>query len=68
MGLDKAAIRPATAGYNTALGEFILKYDDLRAESSPDDALVEFLESSYAAAADLAGWDRRALEREVAAS
>jgi hypothetical protein len=65
MGLDKAAIRPAAAGYNTALGEFILKYDDLRAESSPDDALMEFLESTYEAAANLAGWDRRSLEREV---
>jgi Family of unknown function (DUF5996) len=66
VGLDKAAIRPAVAGYNTALGEFILKYDDLRAESSPDDALVEFLESSYVAAAELAGWDRPSLERKGA--
>ena len=61
-GLDKATIRPATAGYNSALGEFILKYEDLRAEPSPDDALMEFLESSYGAAADLAGWDRQLLE------
>jgi hypothetical protein len=65
MNLDKAAIRPATAAYNTVLGEFILKYDDLRAASSPDDALIEFLESSYEAAANLAGWDRRSLERAV---
>jgi hypothetical protein len=68
MGLDKATIRPAVAGYNTALGEFILKYEDLRAESSPNGALVEFLESSYQAAANLAGWDRRLLEREGAVS
>ena len=58
MGLDKATIRPAVAGYNSALGEFILKYDDLRKESSPENALIEFLESSYDAAANLAGWDR----------
>src|SRR5271157_5401568 len=45
VGLGKATIRPATASYNTALGEFILKYDDLRSESSPDDALLEFLQS-----------------------
>ena len=64
-GLDKTTIRPASARYDTALGEFILKYDDLRAESSPDDALIEFLESSYEAAANLAGWDRRSLERAV---
>jgi hypothetical protein len=62
-GLDQAGIRPGTASYNAALGEFILKYDDLRSESSPDEALLEFLESTYAAAANLAGWDRSALER-----
>jgi hypothetical protein len=65
VGLDKAAIQPATASYNTALGEFILKYDDLHAESSPDDALLEFLQTSYESAANLAGWDRRSLEREA---
>lgn len=64
-GLDKAAIQPAAASYNTALGEFILKYDDLRAESSPDDALLQFLQTSYENAANLAGWDRRSLEREA---
>jgi hypothetical protein len=67
IDLDKATIRPATAGYNAELGEFILKYNDLRAEPSPDDALKEFLKSSYVAAADLAGWDRRSLERQVVA-
>jgi hypothetical protein len=56
-GLDKAA------KYNTTLGEFILKYDDLRAEQSTDDALMEFLQSSYEQAANLAAWDRKALER-----
>jgi hypothetical protein len=64
-GLDKATIRPASAGYDAALGEFILKYDDLRAERFPDEALAEFLDSSYAAAANLAGWDRHAVERAV---
>lgn len=63
VGLDRATIRPATASYNAGLGEFILKYDDLRAETSPDGALIEFLQSSYEAAANLAGWDRRSLER-----
>jgi hypothetical protein len=65
VGLDKAKIQPARARYITELGEFILKYDDLRAEACPDDALVEFLQTSYENAANLAGWDRRALEREV---
>ena len=62
-GLDLAKILPAAAGYNAALGEFILKYDDLRAEAFPDAALMEFLESTYEAAANLAGWDRSQLER-----
>ena len=62
-GLETAAIQPACAKYNAALGEFILKYDDLRAESSPDEALMQFLQSSYEAAATLALWDRGLLER-----
>jgi len=62
--LTQAKIQPAAASYNAALGEFILKYDDLRAESSPDIALLEFLESTYEAAADLAKWDRALLERD----
>jgi hypothetical protein len=62
-GLDAAKIQPPSAGYNSALGEFILKYEDLRAEASPDDALLEFLQSSYEAGANLAKWDRGLLER-----
>jgi hypothetical protein len=40
-----------------------LKYDDLRQANSPDEAVLDFLQSSYQAAAELAGWDRAALER-----
>jgi len=62
-GLEAAAIRPRAASYNDKLGEFIYLYDDLRREPSPDDALMQFLESTYSAAADLAQWDRKLLER-----
>jgi hypothetical protein len=62
-GMDRAKVRPAAASYNSTLGEFLLKYDDLRAEASPDDALMEFLESTYNAAANLAKWDRGSLDR-----
>jgi hypothetical protein len=62
-GLETATILPASAGYNTALGEFILKYDDLRAQPAPEEALREFLQSSYDAAANLAHWHRGSLER-----
>jgi hypothetical protein len=62
-GLDDAPIQPAKGAYNKELGEFIYLYDDLLTEPSPDDALLAFLQSSYQAAADLANWDRSALER-----
>jgi hypothetical protein len=62
-GLEAAKIQPASASYDGALGEFILKYDDLLAEPSPDKALMQFLQNSYEAAANLAAWDRASLER-----
>jgi hypothetical protein len=65
-GLAAVTIQPPSAKYDTALGEFILKYDDLRAEPSPDEALFQFLQSSYEAAANLAKWDRGLLERASA--
>jgi len=62
-GLDAEAVKPDAACYDKKLGEFILKYDDLRTEASPDDAVMDFLQSTYEAAARLAKWDRAALER-----
>jgi Family of unknown function (DUF5996) len=62
-GYRHAAVRPADAAYNSALGEYLLPYDAMRTAVSPDGALLEFLQSTYEAAADLARWDRPALER-----
>ena len=62
-GLKHMKIRPDAAQWDSTLGEFILKYDDLRREPAPDEALMEFLQSTYDAAADAAQWDRAALER-----
>jgi Family of unknown function (DUF5996) len=62
-GLPDVKVRPKAAGWDKTLGEFIFKYDALRKESSPEKALMEFLESAYGAAADVARWDRAALER-----
>jgi hypothetical protein len=62
-GLAQVKVRPEAAGWDNALGEFIFKYDALLGQASPEVALMEFLESSYAAAADAAKWDRAALER-----
>jgi hypothetical protein len=62
-GFAAARVRPDGAFYSKDLGEFILPYARVRESSSPDDTLLEFLQSTYEAAADLAKWDRAALER-----
>jgi Family of unknown function (DUF5996) len=61
-GFDNAPVGPAGAAYNTSLHEFILPYDAVRDGVSADAMLLEFLQSSYDAAAELAKWDRPALE------
>jgi hypothetical protein len=53
---------PAGAEFDESLGEFILRYDAVRAASDPDSMLLEFLQASYEAAADCGHWDRVALE------
>jgi hypothetical protein len=45
------------------LGEFLLRHDDLRSEASPHIALLDFLQTTYEAGANLAHWDRAALEQ-----
>ncbi len=55
-------MRPAQAYFHPTLGEFVLPYDAVRTASDPDAALLAFLTSTYDAAADLARWDRAALE------
>lgn len=62
-GFAEARVGPDGAFYSNDLREFILPYSYVRESSSPDTTLLEFLQSTYAAAADLAKWDRAALER-----
>ena len=62
-GLAQASIRPAAARYDTTMREFILPYEAVRTAQNPDEAVLAFLQSTYDAAADLAGWDRAALDR-----
>jgi hypothetical protein len=57
-----AAVRPREAFFSQELGEFILPYDAVRTASDPEHALLEFLQSTYEAAADLGKWDRAALD------
>jgi hypothetical protein len=56
-GIEKQVIEPAEAGWNLDLGEFALSYDDVRKSASPEDAILRFFESTYAAGARLRGWD-----------
>lgn len=62
-GFAEAAVRPPAASYSRELGEFILPYHSVCEAAAPDAMLHEFLQSTYEAAADLAQWDRAALER-----
>ncbi len=59
--LEKAPAQPGF--YSEDLKEFVLTYDDVRNSASPRDTVFQFLQSTYEAGADLAQWDRGALER-----
>ena len=61
-GFRTAKAKPDAAFFSEALGEFILPYDAVRTAAQPDQALLDFLQSTYEAAADAAKWDRDALE------
>jgi hypothetical protein len=62
-GLASTAIRPAAAYYSRELGDFILPYEVVRSASAPDEIVLDFYQSAYNAGADLARWDRAALDR-----
>jgi hypothetical protein len=61
--LKDARVKPEGAYYHRELGEFILPYEAVRSSRSPEQAIREFVGSTYDAAATLAQWDRRSLER-----
>ena len=61
-GFRTTQVRPDAAFFSEALGEFILPYDAVRTAAEPDQALLDFLQSTYEAAANAAKWDRDALE------
>jgi hypothetical protein len=61
-GFSATRVRPDAAFFSEALSEFILPYDAVRTAADPDSALLDFLQSTYEAAADAAKWDRAGLE------
>jgi hypothetical protein len=65
-GYGVQQVRPAAALYQSKLNEFLLMYDDVRRAASPRSEILEFAQSTYEAGANLAGWDRGALERHSA--
>jgi uncharacterized protein DUF5996 len=64
-GFRESPIDPAAAYYYRDLGEFLLPYEAVRTASSPEDEIARFVDTTYAAGATLAHWDRAALERRV---
>jgi Family of unknown function (DUF5996) len=64
-GFASTPVKPSAAFYNKDLREFILPYGAVRDAESPDETLLDFLQTTYEAAANLANWDRNFLERKT---
>jgi len=64
-GFKSRSVQPASASYDSRLGEFLLPYEAVRSAEDPEGALMAFLSSTYEAAAECGGWDRAALECEI---
>ena len=62
-GCRIASIQPDVAFFHPELAEFVLPYEKVRLAPDPDQAVLEFFRSTYEIGANLAGWDRAALER-----
>ena len=62
-GFSEQAVRPDAACYSAELGEFLLPYEAVRTAADPDAEVLQFLRSTYEAAAELGAWDRADLER-----
>jgi hypothetical protein len=61
-GFARYPVGPSEAYYSTEFRQFLLPYEAVRTAPDPDRALLEFLQSTYRAAAELGGWDRSTLE------
>ncbi|HEX2867786.1 MAG TPA: DUF5996 family protein [Ignavibacteriales bacterium] len=64
-GIENVHIEPSIASFNTAMGEFILPYEDVVSSASPEEMILRFLKSTYEESAKLAGWELKALEGPV---
>jgi hypothetical protein len=64
-GFGAEPVRPPGAGYNKDIGQFLIDYDAVRRAAAPDAALLDFMQSTYEAAANRGDWNRKALERPI---
>lgn len=64
-GIASASIKPDVAAWDAKLGEFVLRYEDVRQATAPEGMLLDFFQSTYEAGATLAHWDRSVLERRA---
>ena len=62
-GLSEQSVKPPAGFYSQDMKEFLMPYDAVRKSPSPENALIDFCQSTYEAGANLAKWDRKALER-----
>jgi len=62
--VSQGKILPSQTFYSSEMKEFFLLYDDVRTSAAPEKVLMDFCQTTYEAGANLAGWDRTALERE----
>ena len=62
-GFGTERVAPQGAAYSADIGQFLIDYEAVRTAPSPDEALLDFMQSTYEAAANRAAWDRKALER-----
>ncbi len=61
-GFSKSKVKPDSTFWSNELGEFILKYEDVRISPNPEKLLLAFLETTYEAGATLGNWNRDKLE------
>jgi uncharacterized protein DUF5996 len=64
-GYRSASVRPSETFFDPRLGLFVLPYEAARISADPDAAVLDFFRSTYAAGADLGGWDRSTLEPRI---
>ncbi|APG59886.1 DUF5996 family protein [Christiangramia salexigens] len=66
-GFGEQKVLPKEAFYNADMGEFFLKYEDVQTSENPEKTIMDFLQTTYEAAAITSGWDRASLEKHLEA-